>query len=123
MGLQKELQIFRSRVAEKQSKGAVPLSVLNFPKWNSSIPLKQCQMLYLVSSSDLTVLPETIPTGLVLVVDETSVDDPRVSFSLIKMADNRMGFLVNSAAIKRAQVTVSSQLLKVARNYQGDKKK
>jgi hypothetical protein len=122
-GLQKELQSFRSSLEAKQSKATVKLTVLHFPNVDSSLPLKQCQMLYLVSSSDLSRLPDALPSGVVLVVNEASINDSRVSFSLIKTTDNRMGFLVNSAVVKRAQVTVSSQLLKMAKNYQGDTKK
>ncbi|MBK8187407.1 MAG: YfiR family protein [Cellvibrio sp.] len=122
-GLQKELQSYRSTLAAKQAKTVVKLTVLHFPKLDSSIPLKQCQMLYLVSSSTLSSLPDVLPPGVVLVVNEPQVSDLRVSFSLIKTTDNRMGFLVNSAALKDAQVIVSSQLLTVAKNHQGDKKK
>lgn len=81
--------------------------------------LASCELLYMPLSGADMPLPAQLPPGVVLIADEASFDDSRISIILQRTADNRIEFLINSATLKQTGVTVSSQLLKLAKNYQG----
>jgi hypothetical protein len=95
------------------------LQVVHFSLVPEVSSFNQCQVLYLILPSMLPEITETLPEGLVLVTNEVTDIDPRVSFSLVRGKDNRMEFYVNTQALSQAKVTASSQLLKLAKNYQG----
>lgn len=78
-----------------------------------------CELLYVTEAGVAMPIPETLPPGLLLVVDEASPVDVRVGISLMRTTDNRIEFLINDPAIDHAGVKVSSQLLKLAKKRQG----
>jgi len=78
-----------------------------------------CQLLYVPRSGAGFLLPQLLPAGVLLVVDEASANDVNVSISLQRTADNRIEFVMNEQALQQAGVKVSSQLLKLAKSRQG----
>lgn len=81
--------------------------------------LNDCQMLYRPEGNGRLSLPAELPPGVLLVADEPDPSDTRVAIALRRTADNRIEFSVNEAAIARAGVQVSSQLLKLATKPSG----
>lgn len=77
--------------------------------------ISRCQLLYVPTSGADFQLPQSFPSGVLLVVDEAHPDDGRVAISLLRTADSRIEFVMNEAAIERAGVKVSSQLRKLAK--------
>lgn len=77
--------------------------------------LTSCQMIYRPNSGERFALPEQLPPGVLLVADEPHPSDRRVAIALMRTADNRIEFVINEQAIDRAGVKVSSQLLKLAK--------
>lgn len=77
--------------------------------------LTSCQMIYRPNSGERFLLPEQLPPGVLLVADEPDPRDGRVAIALIRTADNRIEFVINEQAIDWAGVKVSSQLLKLAK--------
>lgn len=112
-GLQEALQPLHERVLSGRKLNVIHFLTIQ-PSYN------ECQVLYLVSPEILPEINPTLPEGLVLMTNEVTTPDPRVSFSLVLSRDNRMEFYVNSHALAHAKVTASSQLLKLAKNYQGE---
>lgn len=78
-----------------------------------------CELLYVTEAGVAMPIPQSLPSGVLLVVDEASPADDRVGISLMRTADNRIEFLINDSAIDHAGVRVSSQLLKLAKKRQG----
>lgn len=78
-----------------------------------SSSVASCQMVYRPARPVLIPLPHPLPTGVVLVADEPSAEDSDVSIGVVKLADDRIKFVINQSAIDRAGVKVSSQLLKL----------
>ena len=77
--------------------------------------LNSCQLLYVPNTGADLQLPQSFPSGVLLVVDEADANDARVGISLQRTADNRIEFVMNEEAIQHAGVKVSSQLLKLAK--------
>jgi YfiR/HmsC-like len=77
--------------------------------------LTNCQLLYVPNTGADLQLPQSFPSGVLLVVDEADPNDARVGISLQRTADNRIEFVMNEQAIQHAGVKVSSQLLKLAK--------
>lgn len=77
--------------------------------------LSSCQMIYVPDTGAHLVIPESLPAGVLLVVDEPNPTDLRVGIALLRTADNRIEFIINEAAVQQAGVKVSSQLLKLAK--------
>lgn len=80
--------------------------------------LSLCQLVYVPVTAAEVPLPEIIPPGTLLVVDEPDPEDARVGIALTRKKD-RIEFSINELAVKQAGVKVSSQLLKLARNKPG----
>ncbi len=79
----------------------------------------RCQMLYITQMDQDKSLPNPLPSGVVLVADEASVQDANVSIALLRNPDGRIEFAVNNNAVIQAGVRISSQLLKLAKNSRG----
>jgi hypothetical protein len=118
-GLQDALLPLHEKVFAGRKLHVVHFSLVPEAPLSDQSSFSQCQVLYLILPSMLPEITETLPEGLVLVTNEVTDIDPRVSFSLVRAKDNRMEFYVNTQALSQAKVTASSQLLKLAKNYQG----
>lgn len=85
--------------------------------------LNNCQMLYLSQVTSPVIssknLPDPLPNGVVLVADESSVQDKNVSIALLRNTNGRIEFAINPSAVTHAGVNISSQLLKLAKNSRG----
>ena len=79
--------------------------------------IASCQILYWPSSGKALSLIDSLPKGVVLVVDEAS-STSLASITLMRNDAGRMEFSINQQALSDAGVVVSSQLLKLAKNYQ-----
>jgi hypothetical protein len=82
--------------------------------------LASCHMLYRPERSLPLALPHPLPPGVVLVADEPSPGTPDVALSLTRNGDGPLEFQVDQAVMAQAGVTVSSQLLKLAKNTRGN---
>ena len=82
--------------------------------------LSDCQLVYWPASTRRFAVPESLSEGVVLVTDEGSAQLPQVSIGLHRTPDGRIEFTVNQAAVEHAGVRISSQLLKLAKNYHED---
>lgn len=79
--------------------------------------LPNCQLVYWPGSVRRLSLPQPLPAGVVLVADEANARVPGVSIALQRTRDGRIEFTVNEAAVEQAGVRISSQLLKLDKNY------
>lgn len=79
--------------------------------------LSNCQLVYWPTSTRRFILPESLSEGVVLVTDEDNAQLEQVSIALHRTPDGRIEFTVNQAAVEHAGVRISSQLLKLAKNY------
>lgn len=84
--------------------------------------LANCQMLYRPERSSPLALPHPLPPGVVLVADEPLPGEPDVALSLTRNGDGPLEFQVDQAVMAQAGVSVSSQLLKLAKNTRGSVK-
>lgn len=82
--------------------------------------ISSCQLIYWPTSQRRFALPESLPEGVVLVTDEDNALLPVASIGLQRSLDGRIEFTINQAAIDQAGVRISSQLLKLAKNYRDD---
>jgi len=79
---------------------------------------KDCQLLYVSGSERHTVpviLKDLGQSPILMVSDMTGFCDAGGMIGLVPV-QNRLGFEVNVAAVRKARLTVSSQLLKLAKN-------
>ncbi|VUD47736.1 hypothetical protein TDB9533_01087 [Thalassocella blandensis] len=89
-----------------------------------------CHMLYLPVEGAPLALPEKLPSGVILVVDEPKKYSPNIGITLTKNPDGRIEFGINQPAITQAGVSISSRLLLLAKkphfgeqdNYGGSEK-
>ena len=88
------------------------------PEGDINSVLGDCELLYVTDPDSLLMVPEPLPAGLLLIVDEPSSGDNRVGIALERTAQNRIEFMINDAAIMHAGVKVSSQLLLLAKKRQ-----
>lgn len=82
--------------------------------------LSACHLVYWPDSSRRFLLPDPLLSGMVLVADEGHASARGVSIGLHRNPDGRIEFVVNEAAVEHAGVRISSQLLKLAKNYRDD---
>jgi hypothetical protein len=85
-----------------------------------SASLGNCHLVYWPASSSQFNLPQPLPAGVVLVADEANARLQGVSIGLHRTRDGRIEFSVNQPAVDHAGVRISSQLLKLAKNYRDD---
>lgn len=78
--------------------------------------LDSCNLVYQPSYATQFAIPDPLPKGVILVADEPTDYAPNISISLIRNNQGRIEFAINNNAINHAGVTVSSQLLKLAKN-------
>lgn len=78
--------------------------------------ISHCQLIYWPGPSSRFPL-HPLPTGVVLVTDEANAQEPGVSIVLQLNREGHIEFTINEVAVKQAGVSISSQLLKLAKNY------
>lgn len=78
-----------------------------------------CELLYVTEAGGQIPFPQTLPPGLLVVMDEANPTDERVAIALLRTTDNRIEFLINDPAVTHAGVKISSQLLKLAKRPGG----
>jgi hypothetical protein len=83
--------------------------------------LNSCQMVYRPLKSSIKSFPHPLPQGTLLVADEAKPNEPDVGISLLRNDEGRIEFSINRQVIAQSGVTVSSQLLKLAKNTREDK--
>jgi hypothetical protein len=79
--------------------------------------LPGCQLVYWPGSARRFPIQLPLPTGVVLVADEANARAQSVSIALQRTRDGRIEFTVNQSAVEQAGVRISSQLLKLDKNY------
>ncbi len=101
---------------EKKSRQQRPVHIIYLDN-NADVgnSLDSCQMVYRPVSGEHLLLPQLLPSGVLLVADEPSASDSQVGIALIRTTDNRIEFLINKQAVMRSGVKISSQLLKLAK--------
>jgi hypothetical protein len=80
--------------------------------------LKTCQMLYRPAQAAPLVIPSPLPKGVLFVADDAPVAGTDAVIVLARSKDGRTKFSISAAGTSRAGVSVSSQLLKLAKNSQ-----
>ncbi|RYY76332.1 MAG: YfiR family protein [Gammaproteobacteria bacterium] len=80
--------------------------------------LKTCQMLYRPSHASPIPIPHPPPAGVFLVADDPRPTDEDVGIALARNTDGRIEFSISSVAVSQAGVSISSQLLRLAKNSQ-----
>jgi hypothetical protein len=83
--------------------------------------LKSCHMLYRPAHATPIAVPYPLPVGVLLVADDPQPSDTNVGIALMRSFDGRIEFSISTVAANQAGVSISSQLLKLARNSGGGK--
>lgn len=110
----------KAALAQLQGKTANKrLIELIYVEPNKLDNVARCHMLYITQMDQRKDLPNPLPNGVVLVADEASAQDANVSIALLRNDDGRIEFAINNHAVIQAGVTISSQLLKLAKNSRG----
>lgn len=93
---------------------------LNYLDTNEQITntISSCHMVYKTVDGEDLELPEEMPSGVLLVVDEPKKYSPNIGITLTKNSDGRIEFGINQPAITRAGVSISSRLLLLAKQPQ-----
>ncbi len=81
--------------------------------------LKSCQMLYRPAHSLPLAIPHPLPMGVLMVADDPLPSEADISIALARSEDGRIEFSISVVAANHAGVSISSQLLKLAKNSQG----
>lgn len=81
--------------------------------------LKSCQLIYRPLNGTPIALPSPLPPGVLLVADDPDPYESNVGIALARNQEGRIEFAISMAAVKQSGVSVSSQLLKLARYRQG----
>ena len=81
--------------------------------------LKSCQLIYRPVNGTPIALPSPLPPGVLLVADDPDPYESNVGIALARNQEGRIEFAISMAAVKQSGVSVSSQLLKLARYRQG----
>jgi hypothetical protein len=81
--------------------------------------LKTCQMLYRPAHASPLTIPHPLPQGVLMVADDPQPTDANVGIALARSDEGRIEFSISTAAATQAGVSISSQLLKLAKNSQG----
>lgn len=81
--------------------------------------LKSCHMLYRPAHSLPLTIPQPLPVGVLMVADDPVPSETNVGIALARSDDGRIEFSISIAAANHAGVSISSQLLKLAKNSQG----
>lgn len=81
--------------------------------------LNTCQLIYRPINGTAIALPSPLPPGVLLVADDPDPYESNVGIALARNQEGRIEFAISMAAVKQSGVSVSSQLLKLARYRQG----
>lgn len=81
--------------------------------------LKSCQMLYRPAHGTPIALPYPLPAGVFLVADDPQPTEADIGIALTRSQDGRIEFSISIVAANRAGVSISSQLLKLAKSSRG----
>lgn len=81
--------------------------------------LDSCQILYRPVHATPIAVPYPLPKGVFLVADDPQPSDANVGIAMMLSIDGHIEFSISMAAANQAGVSVSSQLLKLARNSRG----
>lgn len=111
------LQQLNGKLAKKQTIELIYLGDTNAVTHY----LNSCQVVYRLQPAFKIALPHPLPEGVLLVSDETEVQDSSVSISLMRNDEGRIEFDIYQPAVHQAGVNISSQLLKLAKNNRGGK--
>ncbi len=84
-----------------------------------ALHLKSCHMLYRPAQSSTLPIPHPLPVGVLMVADDPLASESDVGIALARSGDGRIEFSISGAAVGHAGVSISSQLLKLAKNSQG----
>lgn len=98
----------------KANKRVIALNYVD-SKEELSKELATCNMLYVPIPGVSLELPQKLPSGVILVVDEPESYDPKIGITLTRSKEGRIEFGINQTAIIHAGVNISSQLLKLAK--------
>jgi len=83
--------------------------------------VKSCHMLYRPAHATPIAIPYPLPAGVLMVADDPQETDSDIGIALARSQDGRIEFSISTAAATRAGVSISSQLLKLAKNSRGGK--
>jgi len=83
--------------------------------------LSSCQMVYRPARGIPIALPSPLPAGVLLVADDPQSSENNVGIALVRSYDGRIEFSISAAATGQAGVSISSQLLKLAKSSRGGK--
>ncbi|GGY66412.1 hypothetical protein GCM10011613_07930 [Cellvibrio zantedeschiae] len=81
--------------------------------------LKSCQMIYRPAFGTPIAVPSPLPAGVLLVADDPHPSEANVAIALIRNHEGRIEFSISLTAANQAGVSISSQLLKLAKNSRG----
>lgn len=98
---------------------AIDLVFLDDPAQTLEL-LKTCKMIYRPAHGLPIALPTPLPVGVLLVADDPGAHEANVSIALMRSPDRRIEFAISLSAAKQAGVTLSSQLLKLAKYRRGE---
>ena len=77
--------------------------------------LKSCHILYRPSHAIPIAVPDPLPLGVLLIADDPDPSETNVSIALMRSSDGHIEFSISLAAAKQAGVSISSQLLRLAK--------
>lgn len=100
------------------TKQAIEIVLLNDPS-STLLHLKSCHVLYRPGRATPIELPNPLPYGVVLIAVEPSVSEVNVSIALRLSRAGTLEFSISAAAVNTSGVSISSQMLKLAKNTQG----
>jgi hypothetical protein len=110
-------QIINGKPVVKQ---AVELVFLDDPAITLQ-QLKTCHILYRPARAMPIAVPQPLPPGVLLIADDPHPSEANVSIALMRSSEGGIEFSISAAAVNLAGVTISSQVLKLAKNSQGGK--
>ncbi len=122
LGAQSEVRAALGQINGKAIAQQIVMVVFLDDSASVNAGLASCKMLYRPEYGLPLVLPHPLPVGVVLVADEPVPGTLDVAVSLTRNGDGPLEFQVDQAVIAQAGVTVSSQLLKLAKNTRGSAK-
>lgn len=109
--ISKALELLDGREIRQQRLKVVPLN-------STSIELKpfsNCQLVYWPNNVTKVVLPDPVPSGVLVVGDEVAAADSAVAIIMALSSKKQLEFSINLSAAERAGVKISSQILKLSR--------
>lgn len=101
-------------------KQAIELVYLDDPAL-AMAQLKTCHMLYRPAHGIPIALPQRLPAGVLLVADNPQPSEVNVGIALGLNVEGRLEFSISQSVANQAGVSISSQLLKLAKSSAGGK--